>query len=121
VEEAYEFFLAFAAQGLTDDRSSSSGSELRGFLARLDESLTSLAACFRSALGTADIHSPEQFAPMIDVLERDASSAQAAVRLVMSRAAISSQLIDNLNASIHVRALLTDIFVLDEALKARGE
>jgi len=26
-------------------------------------------------------------------------------------------LIDNLNASIHVRALLTDLFLLDEALK----
>jgi hypothetical protein len=30
---------------------------------------------------------------------------------------ISSQLIDNLNASIHLRALLTDLFLLDEILR----
>ena len=27
-------------------------------------------------------------------------------------------MIDNLNASIHVRALLTDVFVVDEIIKA---
>ena len=37
--------------------------------------------------------------------------------LVLARADISSQLIDNLNASIHLRALLTDLFVVDEVLK----
>jgi hypothetical protein len=36
---------------------------------------------------------------------------------VLSRADISSQLVDNLNASIHLRALLTDLFIVDEALK----
>lgn len=30
---------------------------------------------------------------------------------------MTSQLIDNLNASIHLRALLTDIFLLDETLQ----
>ena len=32
-------------------------------------------------------------------------------------ASISSQVVDNLNASIHVRALLTDLFLIDEILK----
>jgi hypothetical protein len=36
---------------------------------------------------------------------------------VLAQPSINSQLIDNLNASIHVRALLTDLFLLDEALK----
>ena len=31
-----------------------------------------------------------------------------------------SQAIDNLNASIHMRALLTDLFLLDETLKITG-
>jgi hypothetical protein len=31
---------------------------------------------------------------------------------------ISSQLIDNLNASIHLRALLTDIFLISDSHKA---
>ena len=43
--------------------------------------------------------------------------ASAAVRLVLAQPSIGSQLVDNLNASIHLRALLTDLFLLDEALK----
>jgi len=39
---------------------------------------------------------------------------------VLAQSAIGSQLIDNLNASIHVRALLTDLFLLDEVLKGDG-
>jgi hypothetical protein len=36
---------------------------------------------------------------------------------VLGKQDLSSQLIDNLNASIHLRALLTDIFLIDEILK----
>jgi hypothetical protein len=54
----------------------------------------------------------------IAVIDRDARDAQAALQLVLAQAAISSQLVDNLNASIHLRALLTDLFLIDEVLKA---
>jgi hypothetical protein len=37
---------------------------------------------------------------------------------VLEQVSISSQLVDNLNASIHLRALLTDLFLIDEVLKA---
>ena len=48
------------------------------------------------------------------MLRRDAEASRAFVRLVVAQSAVSSQLIDNLNASIHLRALLTDVFVLGE-------
>ena len=51
------------------------------------------------------------------MLERDASDSLASIQLVLAQATISSQLIDNLNASIHLRALLTDLFLVDEILK----
>ena len=51
------------------------------------------------------------------MLERDAHDSLAAIQLVLAQATISSQLIDNLNASIHLRALLTDLFLIDEILK----
>jgi hypothetical protein len=53
------------------------------------------------------------------VLEGDASDSRAALDLVLAQPAISSQLIDNLNASVHLRALLTDVFLLGEVLRAR--
>ena len=42
-------------------------------------------------------------------------------RLVLAQPAISSQLIDNLNASIHLRALLTDLFLVTEILGRQAQ
>jgi hypothetical protein len=54
------------------------------------------------------------------VIDRDARDAQAAVQLVAAQPSIGSGVIDNLNASIHLRALLTDLFLIDEVLKNRS-
>ena len=51
------------------------------------------------------------------MLIRDAADSLAAIELVLAQPSISSQLIDNLNASIHLRALLTDLFLLTEIVK----
>ena len=53
------------------------------------------------------------------VLKRDAEDSLAAVRMVAAQPAIGSQMIDNLNATIHLRALLTDVFLIDEILNPR--
>ena len=52
-------------------------------------------------------------------LERDVRDTLACIDLVLAQPALSSQLIDNLNASIHLRALLTDLFLLGEVLRMR--
>ncbi len=114
IEESYEFFLAYAARGVSGE---TPDDEVRQFLQRMDEALTDVANGFRSIV-EQDASSPaEPVHAMIDVLDRDAQTTQAAVRLVLARSSIGSQLIDNLNASIHVRAMLTDLFLLDEATK----
>jgi hypothetical protein len=56
--------------------------------------------------------------PFVDVVARDGRNSLEAIDLVRAAPAIGSQLIDNLNASIHLRALLTDLFLVDEVLKA---
>ena len=61
---------------------------------------------------------PEKYHAFIAVLDRDAAAAQAAVQLVLAMPGISSQIVDSLNASIHLRALLTDVFLVDEVLKS---
>jgi hypothetical protein len=48
------------------------------------------------------------------VVVDDAEKAGAAIALVLAQEKISSELVDNLNASIHLRALLTDLFLLSE-------
>jgi hypothetical protein len=111
VEQAYELMLAYAAQGRQNDTDDSSS--IRRFLQRADAALDGLAACMRESVAErADV-----YADFITVLEQDAQRTRAALRLVLAQKALSSQLIDNLNASIHIRALLTDIFLIDETLK----
>jgi hypothetical protein len=114
IEQAYELMLAYAAQGRQNDVDDSSS--IRRFLQRAEAALDGLAACLRESVAAQ----ADAYADFISVLEQDARHTRAALRLVLAQKALSSQLIDNLNASIHIRALLTDIFLIDETLKAAG-
>ena len=116
IEGGYEFFLAYAAQGLTTDQGARSSGELRDFLSKMEAALVGLADVFRT-VAKEDQSAPEgAWEDLIGVLEADATATLAAVRLVASRRGVSSQLIDNLNANIHLRALLTDLFVMDDLI-----
>ena len=117
IEECYEFMLAYAAQGLSSDQGSSAGTQVREYLRKCDEALSDLAGFLMRFVEQLNLESTDSYAGFMAVLDRDSRDAQAAVRLVLAQPAISSQLIDNLNASIHLRALLTDLFLIDEVLK----
>jgi hypothetical protein len=119
VEKTYEFTLAYAAQGLSGDEGSKSGEELRRLLKECDEAMSGLAALFRSVVADEKLEPKDAFDTFIDVLEEDVQKAHAGMRLTLVQPSISSQLIDNLNASIHLRTLLTDIFLVDEIVKKR--
>jgi hypothetical protein len=119
VEECYEFMLAYAAQGLASDEGSKSSGQVREFLGRAVQALTGLTEACAKAVREAGLEPAEKFVAFLAVLERDSRDSLAAIELVLAQPVISSQLIDNLNASIHLRALLTDLFLLDEILGKR--
>ncbi len=108
IEECYEFMLAYAAQGLPSDETSP---RVREFLRRAVSALDGLAESCRAAMKSS---------AFLAVLDRDAGDSLAAIELVLAQPTISSQLIDNLNASIHLRALLTDLFLLGEILRTQA-
>ena len=118
IEECYEFMLAFAAQGLTSDAGEGKGAQVRGFLERALEALQGLAGAYGAAVQQSGAEAA--YAAFLAVLDRDAQDSEAAINLVLAQPAISSQLIDNLNASIHLRALLTDLFLVDEVVKLQN-
>jgi|SRR5580658_7445037 hypothetical protein len=117
IEECYEFMLAYAAQGLPGDASNQSGGQLRHFLKRAVDALSGLADSYAAAAKEGGLGSPASYQAFLKVLDRDAGDSLAALDLVLAQSSISSQLIDNLNASIHLRALLTDLFLIDEIIK----
>ncbi len=112
IERGYEYLLAYAAQGRQDD----AGTELRETLARMHAALTDMQGAASNVF--AGLPEPSGAAHFIEAVERDVQVARGALGLVLSRERIASLLIDNFNASVHVRALLTDLFLLEQALKS---
>ena len=120
IEECYEFMLAYAAQGLRAEPGGGSGSQVRTLLTKCDSALDGLGDVLAQIVRSERLQPAEKYEAFIAVLNRDASDARAAVGLVLAQPSISSQLIDNLNASIHVRALLTDLFLIDEIVRTES-
>jgi hypothetical protein len=118
IEEAYEYMLAYASQGLSSDQGTDTGRQAREFLTRCDAALTDFGPFLIRFTEQLGLEPAAAYRAFIAVIDRDAHDAQAALQLVLAQPAISSQLVDNLNASIHLRALLTDLFLIDEVLTA---
>lgn len=113
--------LAYAAQGLSGDAASQAGGQLRELLSRAAAALGGLADQYGALLDAEQLQPREKFDAFIQVIGRDAADSLAAIDLVLAQRSISSQVIDNLNASIHVRALLTDLFLIDEILRSGAQ
>ncbi len=119
IERGYEYLLAYAAQGRQDD----AGTELRETLERCMPRWRSRVARdgrvrrrrrrFRRRCGRGR---PRRHRCYLAAVERDAPRRTRRHRPGAGRRAVASLLVDNLNASVHLRALLTDLFLLDQAL-----
>jgi len=116
IEAGYEFCLAYAAQGRTDD----AGSPIRETLKRMYTALDGLAPLLEGAVLRAGASHAAGTGVFLDAVKRDVAVAQGAIGMVLDCGAVGSLLVDNLNASIHLRALLTDLFLVDQARKKTG-
>ena len=119
IEECYEFMLAYAAKGLPSDEGSELGGEIREFLLRAVNAIAGLAESCTLAVKEERLEPAEKYHAFFAVIDRDARDSLAAIELVLAQPGISSQLVDNLNASIHLRALLTDIFLVGDVLRSQ--
>lgn len=111
IESGYEFLLAYAAQGRPPHKESDmppphAGPTLQGMLEAMQ----------RIASGLAD--SSDDFEQLIVA---DIHKASAAVRFTLAQPLMSSELVDNLNASIHLRAVLTNSFLYSEKFRPAAE
>ena len=101
IEAGYEFLLAYAAQGRIDEDRTHPGPYASDTLKAMQAALDGI----KSALDpNAD--------PFHAVLHTDIDKAQSLIGFVLKTPPLSSEAVDNLNVSIHLRTVLTDIFVL---------
>ena len=117
IESGYEFMLAYAAQGRTTDKGSGQGQSVREFLESMNTALNDLAEVCMDTARSKDGDKVDGYQAFLDAVADDAKKAQGVIRLVLACEDISSQLIDNMNTNVHLRSLLTDLFVIDDALK----
>jgi hypothetical protein len=119
IEECYEFTLSYAARGLAGEEGGDAQRQLRDHLSRAVEAMRGLERSCVEAMLRGQLVPANTYEAFFAVLKRDAQNSIAAIELVLAQPAIGSQLIDNLNASIHLRALLADLFLVTEILDVR--
>src|SRR5437870_3648661 len=71
IEEAYEFFLAYASQGLPSDHTSATGEQIRQYLHRCDTALTGLGDFILAFVNYAGVDQAP-YRAFIGVIEHDA-------------------------------------------------
>ena len=118
IEGGYELFLSYAAKGQRADPQT--GGELRRCIEEMDAALDGLGAFLSSLVRERKLEPLAPYDTFFEVIDGDAERACKALRLVLAQPGISSQVIDNLNGSIHLRAVLTDLFLIDEILRPRA-
>ncbi|MCC6305795.1 MAG: hypothetical protein IT545_11445 [Rhodobacteraceae bacterium] len=111
IEESYEFMLAYAAQGRKQETAEGTGeSQIRQYLRRM------AAALDDCARATADGLGGEAGAAFAGRFRADTAVARSVVALLLARPSISSEMVDNTNGLIALRAFLTDVFFVDQAV-----
>ena len=105
IESGYEFLLAFAAQGRPAQNETGPGPHARPIIEGVSVGMENIAAAFSESKDDFEL-----------VIANDCRNAGAAIRFILNQEKIGSEIVDNLNASIHLRAVLTDLFLYSESL-----
>lgn len=106
IESGYEFLLAYAAQGRPAAVETGPGPHARPTIKNMADAMAGIA---------------EQFSESNDSFEKvianDCFNAGAALEFILRQDKVGSEMVDNLNASIHLRAVLTDLFLFSEVIR----
>lgn len=111
IEESYEFMLAYAAQGRKHEHSEGGGeSQIRTHLKRMEAALADCEAAIGDGLGgTEGAAFSERFRENVAV-------SRSIIGILQARPSVSSEMVDNTNGLISMRAFLTDLFFIDQVV-----
>lgn len=113
IEEAYEFMLAYAAQGRADEGAGPDGAQIREFLRQFEDAVGTIAGMIDSLPGVAG-----EAAGFAASLKRDSEVMSSVLKIMLASKNVSSEVVDNANGLISVRSYLTSLFFLDKAVLA---
>ena len=111
IEESYEFMLAYAAQGRKREVEEGGGeSQIRQYLKRFGAALADLDAAVGEGFGSDDSRA------FADRFRADIAVVRSVLALLLAQPSVSSDMVDNTNGLIALRALLTDVFFADQVV-----
>ncbi len=113
IEEAYEYMLAYAAQGRADEGAGPDGAHIRDFLRQFVEALGEITESLKTV-----VEDDEDTAEFIRAFRHDCAVITSVLSIVLARDNVSSEVIDNTNGLISIRSCLTNLFFLDKAVLA---
>jgi hypothetical protein len=111
IEEAYEYMLAYAAQGRADEGAGPDGAHIRTFLVQFNEATDRILTMAEEITAA----SPDSGA-FIKALKSDAATVKSVMSIMLGKDNVSSEMIDNANGLIAVRSYLTALFFIDKAV-----
>ncbi len=111
IEEAYEFMLAYAAQGRSDEGAGADGAHIRTFLVQFEAAVTAIVEDLDALSGAGG-----EASAFLAGLKADSAIMTSVLRTMLARDQINSEVVDNANGLISVRSYLTGLFFLDKAL-----
>ena len=106
IESGYEYLLAYAAQGRPAQQETGPGPHARPTLQGMLDAMNNIASAFADSKDAFE-----------QVIADDCRKASAALGFILAQKFIGSEMVDNLNASIHLRAVLTNLFLYSEAFR----
>jgi len=111
IEEAYEYMLAYAAQGRADEGAGPDGAHIRTFLVQFNEGTDKILAL----MDDIQAKSPDS-GDFVAALKSDAATVKSVMSIMLGKDNVSSEMIDNANGLISVRSYLTALFFIDKAV-----
>ena len=111
VEEAYEYMLAYAAQGRADEGEGAEGVQIRIFIKQFLSSIEVLAGSLES-LSKSSV----ELKTYIDSFKGESDIMASVLKIILANDNISSEVIDNANGLISVRSYLTSLFFIDKSI-----
>ena len=111
IEEAYEYMLAYAAQGRSDEGGGPDGAQIRTFLAQFDTAVAAIADMLDSLAGAGG-----EASGVLKAVQADSAIVRSVLRTMLARERITSEVVDNANGLIAVRSYLTGLFFLDKVV-----
>lgn len=115
VEEAYEFMISFAGQGLgREEQTGGDAEEIRSYLVQLRDGLVAGVEAAGDILDEEDLAGAEKYETFVDALADEIEEATLILDLLAAQDRITSAQVDDINGMSVFQSIVMKFFFLDD-------